>query len=119
MAPRLGLVEVWPKLGCQVSVALILENLVGTIRNLRRRVGDGREHRADHRASALRHAGDHAADQANARNWNLAIERHRWCREWLQKPKCARQPAAQIAARHNRVDEARLQQKLAALKADR
>ena len=84
MAPGLGLVKVWPKLWRQVPVALVFENLVGAVRHLRRGIGNGREHRTDHRASTLRHAGDHAADQANARNADLSIERHRWCWKWLQ-----------------------------------
>jgi hypothetical protein len=83
MAPRFGLVEVWPKLWRKVSVALVLKNLVGAIRHLVRSISDWRKHRTDHRASTLRHAGDHAANQANARNRNLSIERHRWCRKWL------------------------------------
>ena len=101
-----------------MSVALVFENLVGAVRHLARRIGNGREHRTDHRASALRHAGDHAANQANARNADLSIERHRWCRKWLQESECARQPATQIAARHDRINEAGLKQKLAALEAD-
>ena len=36
----------------------------------------------------------------------------------MQKSECARQPAAQVAARHDRIDEAGLKQELAALKAD-
>jgi hypothetical protein len=44
MTPRLGLVKVWPELWRQVSVALILKNLVGTIRHLACRVCNGRKH---------------------------------------------------------------------------
>jgi hypothetical protein len=84
MTPRLGLVEVWPKLWRQVSITLVLENLVGTIRHLARRVGNGRKNGTDHCASTLRDTSDHPADQAHTRNRNLSIERHRWCGEWLQ-----------------------------------
>jgi fructose/tagatose bisphosphate aldolase len=119
MAPRFGLVEVWPKLWRQVSVPLVLKNLIGTIRHLVCGVGNGRQHGANHCASTLRHAGDHATNQAHTRNRNLAIERHCWCWKWLQQAECAREPAAQIASRHDRIDETRLQQELAALEANR
>jgi hypothetical protein len=44
VTPRLGLIKVRPKLWRQVSVALVLKNLVGTIRHLRSGVGNGRKH---------------------------------------------------------------------------
>ena len=119
MTPRLGLIKVRPKLWRQVSVALILKDLVGTICHLVRRVGNRREHRTNHCASTLRDASDHATDQAHTRNRNLSIERHRWCGEWLQESECAREPAAQVAARHDRINESGLKQKLAALEANR
>ena len=115
MTPRLLFWKVRTEFWCKVSVALVLQDLIGAVRHLARNVGDWCEHAADHGACTLRHAAHHTTNQADAWNVRLLIERNGWSRKWLQETQCANQPRAQIRSRHNRINESCLQQEFGAL----
>ena len=83
MTPRLLLFKVRPELWRKVSITLVLQDLIGAIRNARCGRCHWRQDAADHCASALRNTSHHATNQSNAWNVDLLIERHSRCRKWL------------------------------------
>jgi hypothetical protein len=89
VTPRLLLFKVRPELWCKVSVALVLKDLIGTIRHARCSIGNWGENAANHRASALCNTAHHATNQSHAWNVDLLIERNGWSRKWLQQAECA------------------------------
>jgi hypothetical protein len=109
VAPRLLLFKVRPKLWCKVSITLVLQNLISTIRNARCSRSDWRQDAADHRPRTLRNTSHHATNQPNAWNVDLLIERDGRSWKWLQETECANDPWPQIAAGNDRINKARLQ----------
>jgi hypothetical protein len=115
VTPRLLFGKVRTEFWRKVSVALVLQDLIGAVRYLACNVGNWCEHAADHGACTLRHAAHHTTNESNARNVDLLIERNGRGWKWLQEAECANQPLTQIRPRNDRINESSLQQELGAL----